>query len=461
MIEELSYSFHVGNDKNKTSKAKQIAKERPTNFNNNAIQNGIQLSKVNHHNLRVYENNPELITTIKGTNDIVKDTKKLYLELFEESRINYNNKQTRDDRKIDNYFNKIAYDNKHDLAVEIIIELGNMYYWSDKTIEEKYKMVSVFEKQVIDLEKLIPSFKVANATIHFDESSPHLHIVGVPFKENCKTGMNRQVGKSDVFNVESLKDIQKELRESCIKEFNRVYNLDMELKEKEQGRNQDYRVSQMNNYDKLKNSYKKQHKKIQKVNSKTDAINEESKDIKEIINNLKQQPLNKNNLLLSNENKDKIVKYIEDIESNNKTIKSLTNYSVSLMDIKNDLNDNLNKIYKLSNENKNLKEELNNKDELLDLAEKKINKLELDIFSLENKLRQWRLKFKKLVDYLRNKVCGLFGNKNQDIYKEIVEDLHDNDFLTNDDYNKIHMKTVVEEKASAKKERRKEDSLEL
>lgn len=89
MIEELSYSFHVGNDKNKTSKAKQIAKERPTNFNNNAIQNGIQLSKVNHHNLRVYENNPELITIIKGTNDIVKDTKKLYLELFEKSRINY------------------------------------------------------------------------------------------------------------------------------------------------------------------------------------------------------------------------------------------------------------------------------------------------------------------------------------------------------------------------------------
>ena len=204
MIEELSYSFHIGNDKNKTSKAKQISKERPTNFNNNAIQNGIQLSKVNHHNLRIYENNPELITTIKGTNDIVKDTKKLYLDLFEESRINYNNKQTRDDRKIDNYFNKIANDNKHDLAVEIIIELGNMHYWKDKSKEEKYKMVDVFKNQIVDLEKIVPSFKVANATIHFDESSPHLHIVGVPVKENCKTGMNRQVGKSDVFNVESL-----------------------------------------------------------------------------------------------------------------------------------------------------------------------------------------------------------------------------------------------------------------
>ena len=461
MIEELSYSFHIGNDKNKTSKAKQISKERPTNFNNNAIQNGIQLSKVNHHNLRIYENNPELIYTIKGSNNLVNDTKKLYLELFEESRINYNNKQTRDDRKINDYFSKIANDNKHDLAVEIIIELGNMYYWSDKTIEEKYKMVSVFEKQVIDLEKLIPSFKVANATIHFDESSPHLHIVGVPFKENCKTGMNRQVGKSDVFNVESLKDIQKELRESCIKESNKVYNLDMELKEKEQGRNRDYRVSQMKDYDIFQRNYNKQQKKIQKVNSKTEVINEESKDIKEIINNLKQQPLNKNNVLLSNENKDKIVKYIEDIESNNKTIKSLTNYSVSLMNIKNDLNDNLNRIYKLSNENKELKEELNNKDELLDVAEKRINKLQLEIFSLEDKLRQWRLRFKKLVDYLRNKVCGLFDNKNQDVYKEIVGDLYDNDFLTNDDYNKIHMKTIIKEVKIDKKQKKKDDDFEL
>lgn len=131
------------------------------------------------------------------------------------------------------------------------------------------------------------------------------------------------------------------------------------------------------------------------------------------------------------------------------------------MDIKNDLNDNLNKIYKLSNENKDLKEELNNKDELLDVAEKRINKLQQDIFSLEDKLRQWRLRFKKLIDYLRNKVCGLFDSKNQDIYKEIVADLHDNDFLTKDDYNKIHMRTVDQEKTSTKKERKKDNDFEL
>ena len=58
---ELPYSFHIGNDKNKTKKAKQ--KNTPTNYNNNAIQNAMQLSKVNHHNLRQYDKNPEKIKT--------------------------------------------------------------------------------------------------------------------------------------------------------------------------------------------------------------------------------------------------------------------------------------------------------------------------------------------------------------------------------------------------------------
>lgn len=89
------------------------------------------------------------------------------------------------------------------------------------------------------------------------------------------------------------------------------------------------------------------------------------------------------------------------------------------------------------------------------------NKLQLDIFSLEDKSRQWRLRFKKLVDYLRNKVCGLFDSKNQNIYKEIVDDLHNNDFLTNDDYNNIHMKTIIKEVKIDKEQKKKDDDFEL
>ena len=79
---ELGYSLHLSNDKNKIKRARKFAKNSTnssTAFNNNAIQNARQLSKVDKHNLRKYDNDKELICTIKGTSSIVEDTKNLYL----------------------------------------------------------------------------------------------------------------------------------------------------------------------------------------------------------------------------------------------------------------------------------------------------------------------------------------------------------------------------------------------
>ena len=115
-----------------------------------------------------------------------------------------------------------------------------MSYWENKNLEEKYKMINVFEKQLDDLKEIVPSFYVANATCHFDEHSPHLHIVGVPVKENCKTGLSKQVGKTSIFTKESLVIIQDKMREKCIEEFNNIYELDSKLKEKQKGKNKDY-----------------------------------------------------------------------------------------------------------------------------------------------------------------------------------------------------------------------------
>ena len=248
---ELSYSLHLGNDKNKTKKARQTAKKtlsKTTSSSNNAIQNFQQLSKVNHHNLRQYDNNQEKIEIIKGSNNIVEDVKQLYLDLFEEARIEYNEKQNRNDRKIDNYFRHISDDDKHDLACEIIIELGDMFFWEDKELDYWKKMSNVFKNQISDLEELLPNFKIANATIHYDEHSPHLHIVGVAFKDGNKNGMKKQVGKSDVFNKTSLINIQDVMRNKCIKEFNYNYNLNATLRSKELGRNLDYSTDQMDYY---------------------------------------------------------------------------------------------------------------------------------------------------------------------------------------------------------------------
>ena len=174
MEQELAYSFHLGSDKNKSKLAKKVAKENvsgTTSLSNNAIQTAKDLSKVNKHNLRDYDNQRELITTIYGTNDIVEDVKQVYLDEFEEARIEYNNKQTKKDRIINNYFQKVS-GSQNDLACEIIIELGDMDFWQDKDNEYRYKMTDVYNEQIQDLAKILPTFKVANATIHFDESAP-------------------------------------------------------------------------------------------------------------------------------------------------------------------------------------------------------------------------------------------------------------------------------------------------
>ena len=225
MEQELAYSFHLGSDKNKSKVAKKTAKGNvsgTTSLSNNAIQNANDLSRVNKHNLRDYDNQRDLITTIYGTNDIVEDVKQVYIDEFEQARIEYNTNQTRADRRINNYFEKIC-NAQNDIACEIIIELGDMDFWQDKDDEYRFKMIDVYNEQIQDLNKILPSFKVANATIHFDETSPHMHVVGVPVIENCKRGMKKQVGKSQLFTKALLSEIQDKMRNACIKSITTIY----------------------------------------------------------------------------------------------------------------------------------------------------------------------------------------------------------------------------------------------
>ena len=310
---ELSYSLHLGNDKSKSIKARRETKNTlsgTVNRSNNAIQNVRQLGKVNHHNLRQYDNNQEQIKTIKGSNDIVKDVKDLYLDLFEEAKIEYNNKQIRDDRKIDDYFYKISNDTKHDLACEIIIELGDMAYWEDKTLEYKYEMTKVFKKQLDDLKEIVPDFYVANSTIHFDEHSPHFHIVGIPVKENCKTGLSKQVGKTSIFTKESLVVIQNKMRERCIEEFNQVYQLDNKLKEKQKGKNRDYTAYERLKFNEKANELKKElsnlREEVSDMEENKESINKEitklSKDKTDIVDEIDKKKKINNKIVLKSKN---------------------------------------------------------------------------------------------------------------------------------------------------------------
>lgn len=279
------------------------------------------------------------------------DVKKLYKEEFDEAKEEYNLKQVRGDRKIKDYFTHISSNEKNDLACEIIIELGDKKYWDTKDDKFKRRMTNVYKKQIEDLEIILPTFKIASAIIHYDEASPHLHIVGVPIKYKNKNGMEKQVGKSDVFTKESLIRLQDKMRTLCIEEFNQVYSLDSTLKKKQKGRNRDIHVSDMDNYIEMKKQIERNTENLKQANKKSTELKNNSKDIKDKIDKLKVSKLNKDNYILSKEDKDSFINFIEQIDNTNKEYDKIQTLSNTLVNAHEQIKDKNNKIKTLTENN--------------------------------------------------------------------------------------------------------------
>ena len=458
MEQELAYSFHLGSDKNKSKLAKKVAKENvsgTTSLSNNAIQNAKDLSKVNKHNLRDYDNQKELIRTIYGTDDIVKDVKQVYLDEFEEARLEYNSKLDRESRKINDYFKKVC-ESQNDIACEIIIELGDMDFWKDKDDEYRLKMIDVYNEQVKDLINIIPDFKIANATIHFDETSPHLHIIGVPVSCDCKKGMSKQVAKSKLFTKESLTKIQDKMRTACIKSFNKFYDIDFKLKEKQKGRNQDINVKDMGNYREIKKQLKQKEQKLAEANKQTETLDNSTDDINKILDNLKPSKLNKNNMVISNEDVQKIKNYTKDVKETTETVRSVNDLNMAIKDFEHSA-------LEVEKENRSLKYQIEEKDneinklkDKLSLKDKIINGLQAEKERLKQELQKFKGFWYNIMNHFHKKICY---DKDEN-YKIVSDDLYKNGIFDNNDNeiaNNIYRKVSIPTESKQNKDKKKND----
>ena len=462
MVQELAYSIHLGSDKNRSKVAKKVAKgngSSTTSFSNNAIQNAQQLSKVNKHNLRDYDHKTDDIQVVYGTNDLYKDVQNLYQKEFLQAQLEYDNKQIRADRKIGDYFNHISKDSKHDLACELIIELGDMNFWNDKTMDYKKQMTEVYKDQIYKLMEVVPDFKVANAVVHYDETSPHMHLVGIPVKDGYKNGMKKQVAKSKIFTKESLKTLQDKMRAYCIEKFNEVYVQKATLKKKQKGRNKDIHVNEMEGYRELKKEQEKNAKKLKEANNRSDKLNDKTEEINNILDNLKPSTFNKNNKQISNEDVEKIKNYAKEVEDTTKSIKGVNNLNVIIDNIEQKYKDLVNdrdRLYYSNNEKDNT---IANLKEEIEFKNKKINKLELALDRVKTELSKFKDFWRRLIKRFQIKIMD---EKFEDIPEEkrsytiVAEDLErsgifdDNDaeivknprrmILTKDELNEIQAK---------------------
>ena len=323
------------------------------------------------------------------------------------------------------------------MACEIIIELGNKKYWDTKDMNFKKRMTSVFSKQVSDLELLVPNCKIASAIIHYDETSPHMHIVGVPIKYKSKNSMEKQVGKSDVFTKESLRKLQDKMRTLCIESFNQEYNLNDNLKAKKKGRNKDYNVFEMNHYQQMEEQLEKHQKRLDKANESLLELKKSSNDIKDIIKDLKTTIISKEKYVLKEEDKNKLIDYIDKVDKTNNEYQSIKELSITLIDVDTELKENREQIQILTENNDALSlrvDTLNNKlktkdDEIKNLKEE--NNLLKDSFEVLQTL------FNKLIKFLKNK---MFSKKDKEKYYEFSVDLYTHGIINEDEIKDIKNK---------------------
>ena len=219
----MSFSAHISNKKS-------------------GITSKTKLEGVAKHNLRKYKSgdySADHIVILQGTKNLVRDVKAVYHQEFDAALKDYNERQKRPERKIADYFDHVA-NKEQDMAVEIIIQLGDREYWKEHSLDRSF-MKYIYEDMLTELKDLFPNFIVANAVVHLDEDSPHMHVVGVPVAYGYTRGLSKQVSKRWVFTPETLSTLlQGKLRAYA----NRMVDIWFreEIKEKAKGLNHDLTV---------------------------------------------------------------------------------------------------------------------------------------------------------------------------------------------------------------------------
>ena len=233
----LSYSFHISNQ-------------------GHAVSTCSKLNGISKHNERKYESKDydrskiDIIFSHTGKG-LYRDVQAVYHEEFDEALQKYNDLQKREDRKIKDYLHHVSDSKNNDVAVEIIIQLGDAEYWKDKDMDFKRSMKMYFEDQLERLQREMPDFKVANAVIHYDEKSPHMHIVGVPVAHGYKRGLEVRCSKTQIFTKKTLSRLQDVMRlNSKLPTKMLIVNRKdpVKTKPKKKGRNFDFTKSELDEY---------------------------------------------------------------------------------------------------------------------------------------------------------------------------------------------------------------------
>ena len=104
----------------------------------------------------------------------------------------YNDKQTRKDRKIDDYYEKIRSGKQEKLFHEVILQIGDKDNMGSETMEGQLA-AKILDEYMKGFQERNPTLRVFAAHLHLDEATPHLHIDFIPYVTGSKRGLDTRV----------------------------------------------------------------------------------------------------------------------------------------------------------------------------------------------------------------------------------------------------------------------------
>lgn len=159
---------------------------------------------VNHNSRKFHAKNIDSERSYLNVEYCNEDVKDVYHELFDEALVRYNEKQTRSDRKIDDYYDKICFGKQEKPFHEIILQIGDKDNMG-ATTENGQLAAKVLDEYMRDFQRRNPTLRVFSAYLHMDEATPHLHIDFVPYTTESKRGLDTRVSLKQALSALGFK----------------------------------------------------------------------------------------------------------------------------------------------------------------------------------------------------------------------------------------------------------------
>ena len=147
---------------------------------------------VRHNNRNFTAENVDAERTKNNITYCNENIKDVYHKLFDEALEKFNARQTRKDRTIGNYYEKIRTGKQEKLFHEIILQIGN-FEDMHATSENGQLSKTILDKYMQGFQERNSNLYVFSAHLHMDEATPHLHIDFIPFTTNSKRGLETRV----------------------------------------------------------------------------------------------------------------------------------------------------------------------------------------------------------------------------------------------------------------------------